>query len=393
VLTFWLATSLGVATLGCLLVPWAWLAHYTLRLLGAALFGPHMRLVGQWLKAREAEACRNDHAYRVADDEGKRLILDTFRTGVVRQMEARLATLREDQAAAHTAAYAQYLHEAKHVLALSPSRITTHLKYQALPDPHRSTATPLETGAPSRAPEAQQAGQAAGSASASPPAASHSPLHSPLHSRLHSRAAGEGIATDGWPEDDTWPEGDEEERSKALAASRLQALLRGRSASSRAQLAATRLAADVAGGLTAELLQGTTELAWRGHRSTAVSKATNTAKAVSSKATHTAIGAAHHGAIGAAHAAVKATRAVGDEIMGDHGRSLEKATRAVGDVSHLAVGEAVLRAPARPARRTAEGAHVLGSRDGGQKMSRWALLRGSLSHSLMRRRGRSSKAA
>ena len=224
--------------------------------------------------------------------------------------QARLATLREEQAAAHTAAYAQYLHEAKHVLALSPSRITTHLKYQALPDPHRSTATPLETGAPSRAPEAQQAGQAAGSASASPPAASHSPLHSPLHSRLHSRAAGEGIATDGWPEDDTWPEGDEEERSKALAASRLQALLRGRSASSRAQLAATRLAADVAGGLTAELLQvrvlliasdcirlhqiasdcivllqiasdcfrcllrltadllqGTTELAWRGHRS------------------------------------------------------------------------------------------------------------------------------
>ena len=169
--------------------------------------------------------------------------------------QARLATLREEQAAAHTAAYAQYLHEAKHVLALSPSRITTHLKYQALPDPHRSTATPLETGAPSRAPEAQQAGQAAGSASASPPAASHSPLHSPLHSRLHSRAAGEGIATDGWPEDDTWPEGDEEERSKALAASRLQALLRGRSASSRAQLAATRLAADVAGGLTAELLQ------------------------------------------------------------------------------------------------------------------------------------------
>ena len=37
--------------------------------------------------SREAEACRNDHAYRVADDEGKRLILDTFRTGVVRQME------------------------------------------------------------------------------------------------------------------------------------------------------------------------------------------------------------------------------------------------------------------------------------------------------------------
>ena len=55
ILSTWFVFLLMVCTLVFALIPWAFVLRWTLRLVGVALFGPHMRWAGPWFVAKREE--------------------------------------------------------------------------------------------------------------------------------------------------------------------------------------------------------------------------------------------------------------------------------------------------------------------------------------------------
>lgn len=144
VLTALAMLGLLASALVCVLIPWGLVLHVALRLLGLAIFGPHMFWVGERL-ARQAEAdARAEREYVAADDKGKKAILRQHRERLMAEHEARL-----DDTACQSQIYnreaAQYLRDAKHVAVVEELRTSARLKYHARPDPHRSRAYPLKS--------------------------------------------------------------------------------------------------------------------------------------------------------------------------------------------------------------------------------------------------------
>ena len=99
IVTTWVALALIFATLVCAIVPWGAVLHMGLRVLGLALFGPHMYWVGKYIARTTDDAARQEREYRRADEAGKKAILDEHRARLVALEEKRsLAVLEKQQA-------------------------------------------------------------------------------------------------------------------------------------------------------------------------------------------------------------------------------------------------------------------------------------------------------
>lgn len=144
ILSTWFVFLLMVCTLVFALIPWAFVLRWTLRLVGLAIFGPHMRWAGPWFVAKREEKRKKERDFRRLDAAGKKALLEAHRNKVIAEHKKRLEAEEEKQSK-HNKRKLKFLKESKHLLVVEPSRSSARLKYRALADPYRSYSLALET--------------------------------------------------------------------------------------------------------------------------------------------------------------------------------------------------------------------------------------------------------
>lgn len=144
ILTTWVALGLLALTIIFALIPWNIVLNGLLRLLGAALFGPHMYWVGRQLGQQRAQEEEWSREYRNADKAGRKAILQRHRARLMDEHQARLDATRE-KTVGHHRALLDYFNDAPYVGVVESLRTSSRFKYCWLPDPHRSRAFPVTT--------------------------------------------------------------------------------------------------------------------------------------------------------------------------------------------------------------------------------------------------------
>jgi hypothetical protein len=173
---------LSATTIVFALVPWAAVLPPALRLLGLALFGPHMYaceartegmptaaallravadaapllmprrcalhgryVVGVVRQRRHAETERRESEFRNASEEGRARILAGHRAEMTEEERARALKLSSKMLATRREHFS-YLRSAKlQVVARETMRTSSRLRHRTTPDPYRSRAYPLQT--------------------------------------------------------------------------------------------------------------------------------------------------------------------------------------------------------------------------------------------------------
>ena len=134
--TFWLYLVLSFATLVALVVPWAAVLHYSLRLLGLAALGPHMAYVGVIVDRRRAEKREMEARYAAADEEGQQTMLTELKEKLLAEANAEIAKHDAEQALRDEASIAKlsFLEsDESYNLLLRDSRSSSHIKVRSVP--------------------------------------------------------------------------------------------------------------------------------------------------------------------------------------------------------------------------------------------------------------------
>ena len=135
ILTTWAVFALLALSLILALIPWAWALESLLRVIGLALFGPHMYWVGK-RQARQAEAeAEKEREYRNASVAQRKAILQEHRRRLMADKQRQLDATTPSPTM-------KYLRRAPHVGVVEENRTSARLKYRWLADPHRSRAFP-----------------------------------------------------------------------------------------------------------------------------------------------------------------------------------------------------------------------------------------------------------
>ena len=141
-LTTHLYAILVVLTLVLLLIPWASVLLYGARLIGLALFGPHMHLVGNKLEANAAAKAETEARYQSGDAKTRRAMLAEAREELETDLRKRLdAAFRKRQKRTPQQKEADaFLEEHDYKLTIWPTRASGGLRFRSVPIPHRSRA-------------------------------------------------------------------------------------------------------------------------------------------------------------------------------------------------------------------------------------------------------------
>lgn len=125
-------------------VPWAAVAEWTFRILGLALFGPHMRWVGRSVRGRWADYVRQSDEYEDGDAETRKRMLEEHKVwceatiGEMVQREVH-GTLPDPDVLELEAALAKKYR----TVVVNPRPIAAKLRYVHRPDFTRSVAYPM----------------------------------------------------------------------------------------------------------------------------------------------------------------------------------------------------------------------------------------------------------
>ena len=141
-MTTWLYAALVVLTLVLLIIPWGLILVIGARLVGVALFGPHMHFVGKWLAKRKAAEAKQEADFQDADPKTKAEILKKVRA---EKKAAAAEKLAKSLAHIHNRTPAQkeraaWLDEHKYNLAIRPTRTSGRFRFRSLPILSRSRA-------------------------------------------------------------------------------------------------------------------------------------------------------------------------------------------------------------------------------------------------------------
>ena len=137
ILTTWAVFLLLALSLVLALIPWAWVLEGLLRLVGLAIFGPHMYWVGKRLARQAEEEAEQEQEYRAASVAQRKAILQERRQRLMEDQQNRLDADLDQQSP-----MMKYLRRAPHVGVVEELRTSARLKYRWLADPHRSRAFP-----------------------------------------------------------------------------------------------------------------------------------------------------------------------------------------------------------------------------------------------------------
>jgi len=142
-LTTWYYVGLVLLALVLALIPWGFILHYGLRLLGLLAFGPHMVVVGRKVDAARAAAREAERLYRLASKQEREETLANYRAALVAEAEKRIHKTRAQRAkrSRYELAKSKYLddHPGLPSVSLFDVRTAAHIKYSAVADPSRST--------------------------------------------------------------------------------------------------------------------------------------------------------------------------------------------------------------------------------------------------------------
>ena len=127
-----------------MVIPWAALLHYGARLLGLALLGPHMHLVGKRLERAAAEAAQMESRYQAADSPTKRAMLQSVRDEQMAEAEQAIEKATSTRNSSELEKKRKDWVDANgHNLLVWPARTSGRFRFRSLPILPRSTAYPL----------------------------------------------------------------------------------------------------------------------------------------------------------------------------------------------------------------------------------------------------------
>jgi len=148
ILTLWLAVALGALTLVLALIPWAFVLLWSSRLVGLALLGPHMVLVGRGVDRARRGAREEAREYRQASPARQVELLLAYEEKLMAEARVQVSRAREEQLgrSERDQMRLQYLHGQRHLFMNSNTLGNANIKYIAAADITRSKAHPVPSG-------------------------------------------------------------------------------------------------------------------------------------------------------------------------------------------------------------------------------------------------------
>jgi len=146
ILTLWLVIALLAVSVVLALIPWGFVIHWIMRLLGLVVLGPHMHFVGKKIDEHRLEMREREMEYRAADKKRKAFIIETYREAEKAKADEVIKKAKEEMEKA-SEVEKQRMHymtdHAQYVFLNGNNPGNANVKFVAAADLTRSSATAL----------------------------------------------------------------------------------------------------------------------------------------------------------------------------------------------------------------------------------------------------------